>query len=289
MTKSYGEIFHDLRLAKHMTLVEVAANITTESYLSKFERGISVPSLSLFLPLLTRLTTSLEEFFVTADMPNETLFYRPIRVIQQLQTNRTTANKLLLLKIYKHARSESNTSNLQQHVAIIAEAALTDKSKNELLSKASMLQIVAYFEQLAVWTNYELTVFNNIVIHLPATKQLELGSKLLAYVATTKMSPSNSSLIIDALLAIIKKQLSEQNFQTANKLLLRLNAAKTLQASWETNMKIAFYSSIIGMKLVDTQLGYQKALNVIAAIRTATNDESAEVYLKFLATFNVEF
>lgn len=285
MTKPYGGIFHDLRLAKHMTLVEVAANITTESYLSKFERGISVPSLSLFLPLLTRLTTSLEEFVVTADMPNETLFYRPIRVIQQLQTNRTTSNNLLLLKIYKHARSESHASTLQQHVAIIAEAALLDESKTELLSKKSILQIVAYFEQLAVWNNYELTVFTNIAIHLPATKQLELGSKLLAYVATTKISPPNSSLVIDALLVIIKKQLSKQNFQTANMLLLRLNATKTLQPSWEANTKIAFYSSIIEMKLVDTQLGYQKALNVIAAIRIATNDELAEIYVQFLASF----
>lgn len=64
---NYGEVLHELRVGKQMTLAKTAGDIVSASFLARFEKGDTNISLEHFTRILQRLNVSPLEFFALAN------------------------------------------------------------------------------------------------------------------------------------------------------------------------------------------------------------------------------
>ena len=89
---NYGEVLHELRVGKQMTLAKTAGDIVSASFLARFEKGETNISLEHFTRILQRLNVTPLEFFALANHFSAQVFDD---LFTQITEQATIAKRLL--------------------------------------------------------------------------------------------------------------------------------------------------------------------------------------------------
>ncbi|QBO35963.1 Rgg/GadR/MutR family transcriptional regulator [Periweissella cryptocerci] len=283
MLKNYGSYFRELRQEKGFTMAQIAEGVTSESFLSKFERGQSSISIELLLPLLEHINVKFDEFAALAGIPANNYFYTFVDKISELAATLTTLNVSILERISEQelAYWDAGGKLYHQHLAIIAQVALVAKENTNHFPSTLAQSVVDYLFDVQTWNQYELTLFTNTVRVLPEKVQLAFGGEVLAHLASGQRLNEHVKLGIEAMLNIITNQVRAEKYAQARKLLRGLQHIAP-EMTWEHNIKTAFLNGIIQMKTSNYTVGFASAEAAVAAIQVAKQTGIASEYARFL-------
>lgn len=168
-----GETFRYFRKSKNFTLGEVAQNIVTVPFLSRFERNQTDISVSRFFELLACIDITIEEFFSIYNNSSNHEFFEKLNLyfqsenIQGLQQMRDN-----LLTEYH------NNQITKKHLQAIMISALLQRVTGEKVKESDARFLQDYLLKLNNWTFFELVLYANtmflfnIEIVLLLTKRL---------------------------------------------------------------------------------------------------------------------
>src|SRR5690625_2418725 len=156
----YGETFRNFRLQKGYTMSQVAEGIVSTSFLSKFERGESEISLSLFVQLLDRLFISFDEFEFVHRNHTISEMQRFFALSNEAYINRDL-KRLKILKEQQLEKWEKTGIEPFRCNAIMINVYESIILGKESSAAAQDLQFLFdYFFKVEVWSYYELFLYN---------------------------------------------------------------------------------------------------------------------------------
>lgn len=155
-----GHVFRTIRLAKNLSLKDIAQGDISVSFLSKFERDESDISLSKFYSLLNKMNITLEEFrFIAND-------YKLMEHEVMLDNVRSAyeSNNIILLEtlkkkeLAKYSETKRNTYKLN---SIMISALVCDLRNQYDISAEDKTYLSDYLLSVETWGYYENILFGN--------------------------------------------------------------------------------------------------------------------------------
>ncbi len=167
MFVEYGKTLRMIRQQKGVTLKQLADNICSVSFLSKFERGDSDITLSLMNMLLEKLMINFDEFLY---IHND---YQPDQLEQFFKAAGTAllnrdVNQLKHLKettLHKWKQYSVETYYYNALLLEVYESIVDSEYSIESLKEYNIQLLSDYLFRVEVWGYYELTIYNG-TLHL---------------------------------------------------------------------------------------------------------------------------
>lgn len=161
----FGPMIREIRLAKGMTLNELARDIVSVPFLSKYERGTSDISAENFFQLLDRLNVRLSEFeALNANLKQET----QDSFLEKYSYAANNDNLILLNQLLadekQYYQQSANIRHL--HNQIILKQYINNMTHLPYNQEDSKV-IKEYLLQVEDWHLYEIELFGNSIFFLP--------------------------------------------------------------------------------------------------------------------------
>ena len=227
--EKFGPMIRELRLSKGLTLNELAKDIVSVPFLSKYERGGSDISVEHFFQLMDRLNVRLSEFeALNANLKQET----QDSFLEKYSYAANNDNLILLNQLLadekQYYQQSANIRHL--HNQIILKQYINNMTHLPYSQEDSKV-IKDYLMKVEDWHLYEIELFGNSIFFLPlatseflvktAIKKTYLMDKIsnnkhvLAQVIAnviTRMIEAEEILKAQKLIELAKKQLTNTNF-----------------------------------------------------------------------------
>ena len=227
--EKFGPMIRELRLSKGLTLNELAKDIVSVPFLSKYERGGSDISVEHFFQLMDRLNVRLSEFeALNANLKQET----QDSFLEKYSYAANNDNLILLNQLLadekQYYQQSANIRHL--HNQIILKQYINNMTHLPYNQEDSKV-IKDYLMKVEDWHLYEIELFGNSIFFLPlatseflvktAIKKTYLMDKIsnnkhvLAQVIAnviTRMIEAEEILKAQKLIELAKKQLTNTNF-----------------------------------------------------------------------------
>ena len=173
----YGVTLRGIRKQKGLSMQDLAEGICSVSFLSKFERGDSDITLSLFTRILEKLMISIEEFlYIHNDYQTESLeqFFKDVSTAYN-EGNSAQLKILRELEMKKWQQLQVNTYYynvlLIQVFVMIVDKKAPDKDVNE----EDIRLLSDYLFSVEVWGYYEFMLYNATMLFLQPTMVVQLS------------------------------------------------------------------------------------------------------------------
>lgn len=162
---NYGETFKQLRQEKKKTLADVCANHFSQSFISKFERGLNDISLNNFTLLLNTTGIDVIDFFSLSETDDYSHVERKIQKLGMLYTNKDInsleKNKKIWLEKY-------NCSLKKEDLlwAVLTEAFICSLN-NTQLDEQSIEVITDHFFDVVIFDKFNIMLLGNTIGFMP--------------------------------------------------------------------------------------------------------------------------
>ncbi|MBS7576938.1 MULTISPECIES: Rgg/GadR/MutR family transcriptional regulator [unclassified Enterococcus] len=166
----YGNTLKKIRQGKRMTQKEVCKNIVTLSYYSRIERGISIPSIELFINLLRNLNLTLDEFlFIHRNYLEE----EGSKIWYELSVMFYENDIKALERKKQEFVSRNETHFLELTTFLIL------KLNGEIIPAEQAESVINQLMKSEDWTRIEINIFNHIMSLIPLETVLIITDRLL--------------------------------------------------------------------------------------------------------------
>lgn len=280
MLLQYGSYFRTIRHNKGLTLAEVSRNITSPSFLSKFERNEASMSIDILLPLLDNMNVKLDEFAVTANIKSSKNFYAQLTKITGYQI-KNDIEKLVGIKNFEMNQYETTHVLFHKHLSIISRAAIADDTDTKL-AKSSISYIVNYLFGIEHWNEYELTIFSSIVAQLTSDVQRRLSFELFKQLQEPRIITKNLNLIWSSVINVIIAQIDRKNYADANILVSQLEQENSPNVDWQIRIRLTFLKGVLIFCTFKNEQGIETAEKAIDAMKLIGETELARQHREYL-------
>ena len=198
--KNYGETFRTIREQKGYTMKQVSQGIVSISFLSKFERGASDISLTLFIKLLQRVSVTFEEFQFLhnnnrTDML-ETFFQEASNAYMNRNLGQIDHLKKQELDKWKKTGMEPFRCN-----AIMLNVYESIVRWTKFVSAEGDLEFLYdYLFKVEVWGYYELRLYNSTILLMNPEMVITLSETVYKKSDQMKQHPKLHKVIISIML-----------------------------------------------------------------------------------------
>lgn len=198
--KNYGETFRTIREQKGYTMKQVSQGIVSISFLSKFERGASDISLTLFIKLLQRVSVTFEEFQFLhnnnrTDML-ETFFQEASNAYMNRNLGQIDHLKKQELDKWKKTGMEPFRCN-----AIMLNVYESIVRWTKFVSAEGDLEFLYdYLFKVEVWGYYELRLYNSTILLMNPEMVITLSETVYKKSDQMKQHPQLQKVIISIML-----------------------------------------------------------------------------------------
>ena len=198
--KNYGETFRTIREQKGYTMKQVSQGIVSISFLSKFERGASDISLTLFIKLLQRVSVTFEEFQFLhnnnrTDML-ETFFQEASNAYMNRNLGQIDHLKKQELDKWKKTGMEPFRCN-----AIMLNVYESIVRWTKFVSAEGDLEFLYdYLFKVEVWGYYEFRLYNSTILLMNPEMVITLSETVYKKSDQMKQHPKLHKVIISIML-----------------------------------------------------------------------------------------
>lgn len=263
----------------------MSQDIISFSYLSKFEKGESDVTLSVFIRLITRLNMTLDEFLFFNDI--QTTEYGELYQKISLAYNRNDQKKLLLY--LKKEKTLYLKTNVIYHKcnAIMIGSIIQDIDKSFSVSQEEKNFIVNYIINCSFWSTYEVSLIGNILTFFSEDLLIiiikEIKKRLEEYRVSRKNVRDLIALLQNACIIFLRSN----NIKEVKSLSIFLESFLSPSFFYEKARQL-FINGLILIQEGEKNLGGEKARQAIDLMKimdlTFANDHEAELksFLKTL-------
>ncbi|MFP8918411.1 helix-turn-helix domain-containing protein [Enterococcus innesii] len=198
----YGKTIKKIRKDKGLKQKDICQDIVTISYYSRIERGISLPTIDVFLKIIDNLNVSIEEFIFIhhnyQKKPTNKIWFE----LTELYHNSDIAG----LKKYKQWLSNENLK-AENSIILLKMIDLFIVRLNKEKEKIDVSFITNTLINLENWTSREVIIFTSIMDMIPIETLLVLVNRLLKqrnlYTASEGFNSPYSKILLNSIMICI--------------------------------------------------------------------------------------
>lgn len=165
--KKYGETIRKIREQKGFTMQQLAEDIVSVSFLSKFERGESDISFENIIRLLGKLSLTFEEFFFLHDNLNLDQLDYFFDKAEDAYVNRDLEQLKNLRKIASD-KWEREGLKTYRCTAIVLDVYESIINKEHIACDNERLNFLSsYLFEVEIWGYFELRLYNSTILLMP--------------------------------------------------------------------------------------------------------------------------
>ena len=194
-----GEVFHNFRTNRNISLKQIADEKISVSQISRFERGESDITLGKFLKMLENMRVEMNEFMdaVRGNDRSETIQF--MRQLTPLEYKRDKAGFQRLFHEQKE-KYEKSPSVYSYRLNMILTQSFICKCDDTLpFPKEYVDEVADYLFSVEEWKIYELILIGNLYLFMDIPLVHKMGQEILR---TQAKSGANKSLVLITLLNI---------------------------------------------------------------------------------------
>jgi Rgg/GadR/MutR family transcriptional activator len=194
-----GEVFHDFRTNRNISLKQIADENVSVSQISRFERGESDISFSKFLRMLENMHVEVNEFMDAVRGYDKTETIKFMSKLVPLEYKRDKAGFQKLFDEQKE-KFENNPSVYQYHLnMILAQSFICKCDESIPFPKEYMNEVTDYLFSVEEWKIYELILIGNLYLFMDIPLLHRMGQEI---VKNYDKSRANKGLVIITLMNI---------------------------------------------------------------------------------------
>lgn len=194
-----GEVFHDFRTNRNISLKQIADENVSVSQISRFERGESDISFSKFLRMLENMHVEVNEFMDAVRGYDKTETIKFMSKLVPLEYKRDKAGFHKLFDEQKE-KFQNNPSVYQYHLnMILAQSFICKCDESIPFPKEYMDEVTDYLFSVEEWKIYELILIGNLYLFMDIPLLHRMGQEI---VKNYDKSRANKGLVIITLMNI---------------------------------------------------------------------------------------
>lgn len=197
--KHLGEVFHDFRTNRNITLKQIADTNVSVSQISRFERGESDISFSKFLKILENMHVEMNEFMDAVRGYDKTENVKFMSQLIPLEYERNIEGFNRLFDEQK-ALFQKNPSVYQYHLNMILAKSFICKCDETIpFPKEYLDEVSDYLFTVEEWKIYELILIGNLYLFMDINVLHRMGQEI---VNRFERNGANKNLVVITLLNI---------------------------------------------------------------------------------------
>ncbi|QBO37361.1 Rgg/GadR/MutR family transcriptional regulator [Periweissella cryptocerci] len=279
---TYGETFQAIRLNKNVSLRAVSEGIASDSFVGKFEKGLTNISFDKLVHLVERLNVTVEEFLFLDSTHND---YFSV-LLDEMNTAYTNADisKLIALadeqlRIYRDTNVPSYKCNW-----IMVRSLISDL-EDEKLDDEFTNYIVNYLVGISEWTLYEVILFANSVHIFDMNTIMLLTDEILNKDALINFE-KNKRIVVDTLLNIARVFIEDGQRMYASRILAKVKRISMDDIYYSSRTNFLFVQGLYEIKFGDRQAGEKRCDNALQVMELLGDSELVALKRHYLDSFN---
>ena len=207
-----GEVFHEFRINRNISLKQIADKNVSASQISRFERGESDISLTKFLKVLENMHVEMNEFMAAVHGYEQTETIQFMSQLVPLEYKRDIAGFRRLFDEQKE-KFEKKPSVYQYHLNMILAQSFICKCDDTVpFPKEYMDEVTDYLFTVEEWKIYELILIGNLYLFMDIPLLHRMGQEI---VGSYSRNGANKGLVMITLLNIWETCLHRDALGTA--------------------------------------------------------------------------
>lgn len=172
---SHGAVFHELRVSRGLSIVELMDDLVSKSTISRFERMESDITFEKLVHLLNKLKVSMDEFvYLTSEKQQKTSSLELLS--KTILDNDTPALRKL---IDNEWTTFTETTDIYSRLIATALECHYKSMIGEKVSFNSNLQFLAdYFFRCNLWTQFDVVLFSDSMSYLPVDTAIVISKEI---------------------------------------------------------------------------------------------------------------
>lgn len=275
----FGPMIREIRLAKGMTLNELARDIVSVPFLSKYERGTSDISAENFFQLLDRLNVRLSEFeALNANLKQET----QDSFLEKYSYAANNDNLILLNQLLadekQYYQQSANIRHL--HNQIILKQYINNMTHLPYNQEDSKV-IKEYLLQVEDWRLYEIELFGNSIFFLPlATVEFLVKTAIKKTYLLDRIS-NNKHVLAQVIANVITRMIEADELMKARQLIELGERQLTYTKFYYEKTYLHFFEGYCLLK-EGKELGENYCQQAIDVMKTLKDYETANHLTSYL-------
>ncbi|GAB2024853.1 hypothetical protein OfM1_09240 [Lactovum odontotermitis] len=226
--KTFGQVFHDLRSWKNFSKTEADAEVMTDTALTNFENGKSIPSFDKVYKMLKNINVTLLEYddaYNRNKLKQDILLYGTT-ISEALLTKNVEKLKFILSEIEHEIKRSPNVKKYEIDKWRI-EATIKELDTNYVMPSSDISSLKDYLMHLSEWGLYDIHLFGHCVnVFINDDDFGDLVTQMLSHTEDTGQLHNVEHAVIVTTLNIIDSCLSRGNFKLAEAFINHLNRLK---------------------------------------------------------------
>jgi Rgg/GadR/MutR family transcriptional activator len=206
---NFGETLKKIRVEKGLKQKEVCEGITTISYYSRVERGISDPSVHIFLAILNKLNVSFDEFTFINNNYQESEDKQFWTYISNLYHS-GNIDELNQIK----EKIQADSTNKEKIFFVVIISRFISRLDKELKETDTDDMVIERLMEIENWTSHEVKIFITLMDIFPIKPILILVNHLLKkkniYTPSKGYNSPYNKMLINAILLCLDANYLEE-------------------------------------------------------------------------------
>lgn len=275
--KEVGTMIREIRLARGLTLKDLACEDITASHIGKFERGESTISIDRMLPILSKLNVTVDEFFNSLNGYQVPDISRKMKAVHHCYNEQNVTMLQRLLEEEENERTGSLTYHRLNSLMIRHIIRLLT-GDDALINEADKLFLSDYLLGIEYWTEYELMIFGNCNSLLSTRTIIALGKEMMQRSMVYKEIDSNATKIKITLINIYDNMIDRKQEKAARYFGKQLEAMLETRDLYE-KAHFEFLNAYFDWQFSDDKKGAMSRMeNVIKALEMLKSHQIADLF-----------
>ncbi|WP_330949642.1 Rgg/GadR/MutR family transcriptional regulator [Virgibacillus sp. MG-45] len=174
--RKYGEVFHELRITRGLSIVELADDMVSKSAISRFERMESDIAFEKFIHILEKLKVSMDEFVYLSSKKQ-----KEKSSLELLSTSIINNDPDMLRKLIDNEWDsfKVNRDIYSRLIATVLECHYKNMKGEEVQFNSNLQSLTDYFFRCQLWTQFDVVLFSDSMAYLPIDTAIVMSKEIV--------------------------------------------------------------------------------------------------------------
>ncbi|WP_039043676.1 helix-turn-helix domain-containing protein [Sporosarcina sp. ZBG7A] len=223
-----GKVFKEIRVARGITIQNLADDYVSKSTISRFERSEADITLEKLIHILDKVKISMREFVFLTKTVEGTAPSLELLPQAVMDSDSDSLQKLASEEWEQFKETDSSYSKLSAIVLDAHYKSLTGKEKE--INESDINYLTDYLFQSELWTQFDLVLFGNSMSYLPIETSIVLSKEFIRKTEIFHSDRQSFETLINTLINITLVCIEHDKMEVAEdfiKVLKKLNIDET--------------------------------------------------------------
>lgn len=262
-----GKTFKEIRLARGVTIQDLADEYVSKSTISRFERAEADITVEKLIHILDKVNISMREFIF---LSNTTPIIMPSLELLSKAVMDNDFSRLEALAFEEWERFEESGSIYSKLSAIALDAHYSDLTgKVNELNESNSQFLASYLFQCELWTQFDMVLFANSMAYLPIETSIVLSKEISKKTNWFHEDRQSFETLINTLINITLVCIEKNRIDVAEEFIVQLQKLGIDETFFLERVLLKFTTGLFYIKKGNSEQGERQVYDALQAMKLA--------------------